>query len=314
MRIYDVTPDAVNVGYTPGYLGTAVSPSGTVVYGTGYTYSSWSDNVWYPAPVTYGVAASPIYNQNTGYTYAFAIGLGTPSWTGPYSQTVFYHPGYFGSYPCCATASANVYRRFNTSANLNSADIGAGGVASGKWNGTGTGNAPGQRSSGGSYRGSGGGVTYGNAQRYAAQPAPAPSQKQWQPYSLPKLQNVYVDPNGNVYRQGDDGWQQNTGGTWGSASGDTSWADQESQARDNSDVAAASYSMSNTTRFTNARNSGWSQQDRGDGGYSRTVGGTGGISSQYYNYWNTVQDNAIDMWWNGGMVYYGGVGWSTQFP
>jgi hypothetical protein len=308
VRIYDVTADAVNMGYTPGYLGTAVSPSGTVVFGTGYTYSSWIGNFWYPAPVTYGVAAEPIYNKNTGYTYAFAIGLGTPSWTGPYSQTVFYHPGYFGSYPCCATASANVYRRYNANANLNSANIGAGGVAGGKW----TGNSPGQNSGGGTYANSG----Y-NAQRYDAPPANNAGSRsaQWQPYSVPSFQNVYADANGNVYRQGDSGWQQNTGGNWSSAQGDTSWADQEAQARDNSDVAAASFSMSNTTRFTNAPNTGWSQQDRGDGGYSRTVGGSGGISSEYYNYWNTVQDNAIDMWWNGGfMTYYGGVGWTTQFP
>ena len=58
--------------------------------------------------------------------------------------------------------------------------------------------------------------------------------------------------------------------------------------------------MSNADRFTGAPNSGWNAQDRGDGGYSRTLGGSGGISSEYYNYWNDVQDNAIGMWWNGG--------------
>ena len=61
-------------------------------------------------------------------------------------------------------------------------------------------------------------------------------------------------------------------------------------------------------------------QDRGDGGYSRTLGGTGGISSEYYNYWNDVQDNAVAMWWNGGYTYsagnwyYGGLGWGARFP
>jgi len=301
VRIYDVTANVVHAGYTPGYLGTAVSPWGTVVYGTGYSYMPWIGNAWYPAPATYGVAATPIYNKDTGFTYAFALGLGTPSWTSPYLRTMYYHPGYWGIYPCCATASANIYRRWDAHANMTSANIGAGGVAAGQW--TGSNSAP----SDGSY----------STQRYSAAPtyAPTPQTKQWQPYSLPSFNNnYYADASGNVYRQSDEGWQQNTGGTWSSAPADTSWADQESQARANSDVAAASYSMSNTTRFTGAPNTGWSARDAGDGGYSRTGGGDGGISAEYYNYWNDVQDNAMQMWWDGGMTYYGGIGWVSQFP
>ena len=41
VRIYEAAPKYVYVGYTPGYLGTVVSPYGTVVYGTGYVYSPW---------------------------------------------------------------------------------------------------------------------------------------------------------------------------------------------------------------------------------------------------------------------------------
>ena len=110
VRIYDVTPDAVHEGYTPGYLGTAVSDAGTVVYGTGYAYPSWIGNAWYAAPTTYGVAAMPLYNRNAGFTFAFAVGLATPSWTEPYWGDNYYHPGYWGGYPCCATVAANVYR------------------------------------------------------------------------------------------------------------------------------------------------------------------------------------------------------------
>ena len=62
VRIYEATPQYVYVGYTPGYLGTVVSPYGTVVYGTGYAYSPWIGTVWYPPPYTYGVAAAPVYN------------------------------------------------------------------------------------------------------------------------------------------------------------------------------------------------------------------------------------------------------------
>ncbi len=53
VRIYGATPQYVYVGYTPGYLGTIVTPEGTVVYGTGYAYTPWIGSVWYPPPYTY---------------------------------------------------------------------------------------------------------------------------------------------------------------------------------------------------------------------------------------------------------------------
>ncbi len=109
VRIYEATPTVVYVGYTPGYLGTVVSPYGTVVYGTGYAYSPWVGSVWYAPPYTYGVAAMPVYNPYVGFTYGFALGLATAAWTEPYWGGAYYHPGYWGGYPCCASASANVY-------------------------------------------------------------------------------------------------------------------------------------------------------------------------------------------------------------
>ena len=109
VRIYEATPQYVYVGYTPGYLGTVLSPYGTVVYGTGYAYSPWIGSVWYPPPYTYGVAAVPVYNPYVGYTFGFAMGLATAAWMAPYWGGAYYHPGYWGGYPCCASASANVY-------------------------------------------------------------------------------------------------------------------------------------------------------------------------------------------------------------
>jgi hypothetical protein len=109
VRIYETTPQYVYVGYTPGYLGTVVSPSGTIVYGTGYVYSPWIGSVWYATPYTYGVAAVPVYNPYVGYTFGFAMGLATAAWMEPYWGGAYYHPAYWGAYGCCATASANVY-------------------------------------------------------------------------------------------------------------------------------------------------------------------------------------------------------------
>ena len=274
VRIYDVTSDVVHEGYTPGYLGSAVSASGTVVYGTGYAYPPWIGNVWYPAPSTYGVAATPIYNQDTGYAYAFAVGLATPAWAEPYSGGTLYQPGYWGGYPCCATTAANVYRRFGNSTNT-----------------------PPPGSSG----------PPGNA---AANPGAS------QPGSAGN--NYYADANGGVYRQDSGGWQQQSASGWSKPSGDTSWADQEAQARGEGAIAAASYGMSNTDRFTGAAGTGWNARDAGDGGYSRTLGGSGGISAEYDNYWNTVQDNEAAIWadgiYGGGNLFYSGIGWSSRFP
>jgi hypothetical protein len=109
VRIYEATPQYVYVGYTPGYFGTVISPYGTVVYGTGYAYSPWIGTVWYPPPYTYGVAAAPVYNPWVGFTFGFAIGLASAAWTEPYWGGSFYSPAYWGAYPCCGSASANVY-------------------------------------------------------------------------------------------------------------------------------------------------------------------------------------------------------------
>ena len=109
VRIYEATPSVVYVGYTPGYLGTVVSPYGTVVYGTGYVYNPWIGSVWYAPPYTYGVAAAPVYNPYVGFTYGFAVGLATAAWMEPYWGGAYYHPGYWGGYGCCVSASANVY-------------------------------------------------------------------------------------------------------------------------------------------------------------------------------------------------------------
>ncbi len=130
VRIYGTAPGYVYVGYTPGYLGTVVSADGTVVYGTGYAYTPWIGSVWYPPPYTYSVAATPVYNPYVGFTFGFAMGLATAAWTYPYWGGAYYHPYYWGGYPCCATASANVYGHWGSTTYSGSRTwYGGGGVA-----------------------------------------------------------------------------------------------------------------------------------------------------------------------------------------
>ena len=292
VRIYDATTSVVYVGYTPGYLGTVVSPYGTVVYGTGYVYQPWIGSVWYAPPYTYGVAAAPVYNPYVGFTYGFAVGLATAAWMEPYWGGAYYHPYYWGGYGCCATASANVYGHWGNTAysgtrswyagggvagttasgTYNNARTGVSGSYSGgrqynAWTGnatrgydrTGTGpdggsgnvarasnynTYTGQRSTANSASVTGpGGSSYNRSGATTAGPegyahagggstynAATGKTNTWNTASVGN--NHYADVNGNVYRNTGDGWQQHSSsGGWGAASGDTSWANRESQAR-----------------------------------------------------------------------------------
>jgi hypothetical protein len=113
-RVYGSTAQVVYVGYTPGYLGTVVTPEGVVVYGTGYVYQPWVGTVYYAPPVTYGVMAQPVYNPYVGVTYGFAMGVATASAVYAWGATPYYYPAYYGGYPCCGSASANVYGQYGS--------------------------------------------------------------------------------------------------------------------------------------------------------------------------------------------------------
>jgi hypothetical protein len=318
VKIYGTTPGYVYVGYTPGYMGTVLTPYGTVVYGTGYAYTPWIGTVWYPPPYTYSVAAAPIYNPYVGFTYGFAMGLATAAWMEPYWGGAYYHPYYWGGYPCCASASANVYGHWGSTTYSGTRTWYAGGgvagtTASGSYynsrTGTSgtysagrqynawTGNASrgydrtantaaggsanvargsnynvysGQRSTGSSVNATGaGGSTYQRTGATTAGPegyahagegstynAKTGNTNTWGTASVGN--NHYADVNGNVYSNTGNGWQQHNSSGTTAASGDTSWANRESQARAGG-------------------NDSWGGGDRfGGGGFGSSDGGFGG--------------------------------------
>ena len=329
VHVYGATPQVVYVGYTPGYLGTVVEPSGTVVYGTGYTYVPWVGSVWYSPPLTYSVAAYPVYNPAVGFTFGFALGLATAAWTTPYYGGAYYHPAYWGSYPCCGSASASVYGKYgNTTYSGTRTAYAGGGVAgqsasgnyynqrtgtSGSYNAdrqynANTGNASrgydrtfdtangtsgnvaragnyntytGQRSYGSSASatGAGGSSVTRNAAATAGPQGDARAGQtttynantgKTSSWGSATVGNThYADANGNVYKNDGSGWQQHSSSGWGSASGDNSWADKESQARSTGDQRASSFSSS-ADRFGGG--GGFGGFDRGGGG-----GGFGGF-------------------------------------
>lgn len=107
--IYDVTPDYVYMGYTPGYLNNYVCEA-TVVYGTGYTYAPWWGTYYYPRPYTwgFGVSYNPWWGWSLGFGYSygwFHLGFGFSSWPGwcggwwgppIYRPPFHYWGGYYG--------------------------------------------------------------------------------------------------------------------------------------------------------------------------------------------------------------------------
>lgn len=90
--IYDIAPDYVWMGYTPGYLNTFVYGP-TIVYGTGFYYNSWYRNYYYPRPCTWGfsVRYNPWIGWGIGFNYSTAWLNG-----GFYGYRSHYYGGWWG--------------------------------------------------------------------------------------------------------------------------------------------------------------------------------------------------------------------------
>ena len=102
--VYDVTPDYVYMGYTPGYLNAYVYGP-TVVYGTGYYYNPWFNGFYYPRPWSWGFGFG--YNPYVGWTMGFGYGFGWfhggwgmgwgggwGGWRGGWWGPAVYHPAF----------------------------------------------------------------------------------------------------------------------------------------------------------------------------------------------------------------------------
>lgn len=88
--VYDVTPQYVYMGYTPGYLNTFIYGP-TVVYGTGFYYDPWYNGYYYPRPWTWGF--NMCYNPWAGWSMGYGYGFG---WF--HYGIGFGHPGYWGGW------------------------------------------------------------------------------------------------------------------------------------------------------------------------------------------------------------------------
>ena len=194
VKVYDVTPEVVYVGYTPGYYGS-YNYHGAVVYGSGWYYRPWYGPYYYPRYPTWGFHVS--YNPWTGW------GFGV-SWTnGPFRFTFSSHGSWWGVggfRPYRRPYVHGGYRKTNININ-NNVNIGG----AGNRPGIGNGSRPETRPN-----------VYDrpkNETRNAARPATADT-RQARPATNVK-NDVLTDRSGNVYQRGSEGnWNKRDNGQW----------------------------------------------------------------------------------------------------
>ena len=193
VNVYDVTPQVVYVGYTPGYMNSYYS-NGCMVYGTGWYYRPWYGHYYYPRPSTWGfhVRWNPWYGWSFGLSYSngpFHLtigGGGYGGWWGPCRYRPYppygYRAGYRAGYRNGYYHGSNQGRPIN----INTGDININNNIY---------NRPGNRDK----------VT--NTQNKMARKVPKTAEG--------VRNNIYTDTNGNVYRRNDNGtWDRRDKGGW----------------------------------------------------------------------------------------------------
>ena len=215
--IYDVQPDVVYIGYTPGYTGCYIYGT-TVVYGTGWAYPPFYGPYYYPRPVTYGFSMNynPWFGWSMGYSMSvgwctFSVGgpMGHPGgWWGPPMYRPPYPPPYnhyYGSRPPAYRGGGNTIN-INNSHNTNI------------YNNRTDGSAKPARQPSASVRPATGNQT-GNKQpgvNDKTRPGSNTGTKDAKPSDRAAGQknNVYTDGKGDVYRNNNGDWQKNNGKNW----------------------------------------------------------------------------------------------------
>ncbi len=237
VNVYDVTPDYVYEGYTPGYLNNYIYGP-TVVYGTGFYYNPWYDGFYYPRPWTWGF--SMCYNPWAGwsmgfgyglgwfnYGYGFGLGVGFGGWGGwggwwgphvyrpPYVWNRNRNYGYYGH---------NFYRNQNVYAHSYRTNIYGGRVGVVTHNNN---RAPFSAGRNG-FNGSGRSIQGQGTRNPASNGRAATFNNGFNDAGRPRTQgapgttragaanNVYSDRNGNVFQrnQANNQWQQRQSNQW----------------------------------------------------------------------------------------------------
>jgi hypothetical protein len=211
--IYDSTPEVVYVGYTPGYTGCYIH-HGVVVYGTGYHYHPWYRHHYYPRPVTYGFSVR--YSSYHGWSFGFSFFHGPFSfhfghawgppryggwWGPPRYRPPYYRPPHYRPKPPRPPGHRPPVAKPPI----------AKPPGGGKPSQLPAGQRPKNRPAGGNLydkrpdRTTGDRTRPATADRKEKRPAGKPA-------SLPN--DIFTDRQGNVYRKGQNGWEQRQNGQW----------------------------------------------------------------------------------------------------
>ena len=285
--VYDVTPDYVYMGYTPGYLNAYIYGP-TVVYGTGFYYNPWYNGFYYPRPWTWGFGFG--YNPWAGWTLGYGFGggwfhfglgfgwgggwggWGGGGWWGPR----IYHPGYAwgrgGGFYGAGYRGRAVYGRTGFHSNIYA---GRGGVFTrdnhsfygrtsvGRPIGNGAGRPIGQGGRPGGVTGRpGGGI------------------------SRPGGNNVYSDRSGNVFQrnQSTNQWQQrSSNNSWrpvGNNPGVQQNLNRQQQMRTRGQTQSQNFAQSRGVSAPRASGGGGFRPSGGGGG-GRSSGGGGGSRGRH---------------------------------
>ncbi len=239
--------------YHPGYWGYPCCGSTSAsVYGHwGNTVYS-GERTWYSASSgRVGTVATGSYNnQRTGTTGSYAAGRSYNPYTGEAQR------GYDRTFDTVGGSSGNVARGESYNVYTGQRSYASSATASGP-----EGSSVSKTAS--ATAGPEGVSAQHTVSAYNAQTGETKSYT-----SSGLFGNHYAGSDGNVYRSSDGGWQQHGASGWQSASGDTSWADREQQAR--SQAESRSTSWGGGDRF------GSSFADRfGGGGFGGRFGGGG---------------------------------------
>ena len=382
-RVFGATLEVVYMGYTQGYLGAMTTTDGTVVYGTGYNYSSWIGKAWFPAPATSRPGGRAGVQSGRRLRLRLCDGPGhggldaTHLWRRALPSGVMGQLSvlWLGECQCLSRLEGAIQGGDAPAANVqqagNAQQAGSASAPSAAAASAPAGNAApaGAQQATGSPAGNapaGATLPAGAINQALANPGPqystyvsnasrgydmsmvssqdspnrganaAPDSSArpiipanayyaslgksgaWQPDAV--ANNTYAHSDGSVYRQANNGWQQHGASGWTNSPAPPPAVDAQAQARaQDSAVQLASFGMSNATRFTQQQGDGWSARDSGSGGYSRTLGGSGGISAEYRAYQDSVQNAEWDIAAYGGVcgngvcISNGGYGWGGRY-
>ncbi len=213
--IYDVTPDVVYVGYTPGYYGSYVY-NHSVIYGTGYYYRPWRGRYYYSRPTTFGFNMS--YNPWAGWSISYGW-----SYSGWFNTGWGYHHSHY----CNGYWGARSYRPAYSSPHQ----------SRGYYGHRSRPNYSTPRRSQNIYTAHRSGVRTTTATRVNTT------------NRRTSRNNVYTDRSGNVYQRSGNNWEQRNNSSWNRVSTRTS-----SGSSTRTSGATDRSSTTNRTTITNSNN------------------------------------------------------------